>query len=99
VIKVGHHGSRTSSTTPFLAGYRPDLALVSVGRGNLFTHPAPEVIGRLRGVRADVLRTDRDGAIVLESDGRAVEVVTMAGRRLNVAAWQAVTRASKAPSW
>jgi len=72
VLKVAHHGSRTSSSRELLESWRPQLALISVGRGNTFGHPAPEVIQRLRAIGATVLRTDRDGEITLESDGREV---------------------------
>jgi competence protein ComEC len=80
VIKVGHHGSRTSSSEAFLSRYRPDVALISAGRGNLFGHPAPEVLARLQRIGAEIFRTDRDGAIILETDGRSVDVRTMRGQ-------------------
>ncbi len=76
VLKVGHHGSRTSSTAEFLDAVRPQIALISVGAGNSYGHPAPAVMDALRAHRADILRTDRDGAIVLRSDGRAVHLET-----------------------
>lgn len=72
VLKVAHHGSRSSSTDRFLAAVAPSLALVSAGARNPYGHPAPEVLGRLRRHGARVLRTDRDGMIVLRYhlDGR-----------------------------
>jgi competence protein ComEC len=71
VLKVAHHGSRTSSTPPLLAAVRPRLALVSVGLGNPYGHPAPDVVARLRRAGARVLRTDRVGEVRLawEPDG------------------------------
>jgi competence protein ComEC len=81
VLKVAHHGSRSSTSETLLASFRPDAALVSAGRANLFGHPAPDVLARLDRHRARVFRTDRDGAIVLETDGRGVDVRTMSGRR------------------
>ena len=63
VLKVSHHGSRTGTSAEFLAHTRPALALVSVGRGNGYGHPAPEVLDRLREIGARVLRTDRSGEI------------------------------------
>jgi competence protein ComEC len=80
ILKVAHHGSRGSSSMPFLREYAPSLAMVSAGRGNLFGHPAPEVLARLQEVGAEVFRTDRDGAIVIETDGSGVAVRTAAGR-------------------
>ena len=72
ILKLGHHGSRTSSSAPFLAGVNPRLAVVSCGFGNIYGHPNREVTDRLeaRGVR--VLRTDLDGTIRVEisPDGR-----------------------------
>jgi competence protein ComEC len=79
VLKVAHHGSRGSSSLPFVKAFDPRVAVVSVGRGNLFGHPAPEVIDRLTAEGARVFRTDRDGAVSVETDGREVRVRTMTG--------------------
>jgi competence protein ComEC len=87
VLKVAHHGSRTSTSPDFVAGLRPHLAFVSAGRGNLFGHPAREVLARLDGVGATVFRTDRDGAVQLETDGRVVRIETMDGRRRWFSPW------------
>ena len=86
VLKVGHHGSKTSTSDQFLEAYSPTAAVVSAGQGNLFGHPAPAVIGRLVQRDIDVFRTDRDGAIVIETDGRVARVQTATGRVLTVAA-------------
>jgi competence protein ComEC len=80
VLKVAHHGSRTSSSEPFLRAVRPHLALISAGRGNPFGHPSPDVLSRLGELDAMVFRTDLDGAIRIETDGRRVDVRTEAGR-------------------
>jgi competence protein ComEC len=72
VLKVAHHGSRTSTSTALLEWWRPQIAILSAGRGNSFGHPTPEVLARLAAVGATVLRTDLDGQITLETDGRAV---------------------------
>jgi competence protein ComEC len=74
VLKVGHHGSRTSSTPDFLAAVRPRIALISVGAGNGYGHPNAEVMGALAGVGAEVLRTDRFGTVVVRTDGVALSV-------------------------
>lgn len=76
VLKVGHHGSRTSSTSAFLDAVKPKIALISVGAGNTYGHPAPDVMAALREREVDILRTDRDGAIVVRSDGRTVQLET-----------------------
>lgn len=86
VLKVGHHGSRTSSSEPFLRAWRPDLSLISAGRGNLFGHPAPDVVSRLLGLGSEVVRTDRDGAVMVETDGRTIDVRTAAGRAWSIRA-------------
>ena len=80
VLKVGHHGSRTSTSPELLDHWRPGIALISCGRGNTFGHPAPEVLRRLASSGARVYRTDLDGQITLETDGRAVSVRTFEGR-------------------
>lgn len=81
VLKVGHHGSRNSSTPEFLAAVRPALAVISVGARNSYGHPARETLARLAAVGARVLRTDRDGAVIFETDGRALSLTRWAPRR------------------
>jgi competence protein ComEC len=80
VVKVPHHGSLTSSSSEFLRRLQPRVAVVSAGRGNPFGHPVPAVLQRYREVGAEVYRTDRDGAVTVESDGRMVEVRTFSGQ-------------------
>ena len=63
ILKVAHHGSRTSSSDAFLEAARPRLALVSAGVNNSYHHPAPEIVARLREHGARVLQTDRHGMI------------------------------------
>jgi competence protein ComEC len=81
VLKVGHHGARASSTPEFLAAVRPSLAVISVGARNAYGHPAPETLARLAAAGARVLRTDRDGAVIFETDGRVLTVTRWATRR------------------
>lgn len=80
ILKVAHHGSRTSSSARLLDAWRPQAAIISCGRGNSFGHPAPAVLDRLSAIGAEVYRTDRDGQVVVESDGTAVHVRTYTGR-------------------
>jgi competence protein ComEC len=74
VLKVPHHGSRSSSTREFLRAVGPRVAVVSVGARNPYGHPSPDTLARLEEVEAAVYRTDRDGAVIFETDGRALEV-------------------------
>jgi competence protein ComEC len=69
LLKVAHHGSRTSSGAAFLAAVGPRLAVISVGPSNAWGHPDPGVLGRLREAGIAVLRTDRDGALRFRTDG------------------------------
>jgi competence protein ComEC len=78
VLKVGHHGSITSTTPAFLSAVQPRVALISVGAGNLYGHPDPATLHALAAAGAQVLRTDRLGSIVLRTDGRRL-VVQAAG--------------------
>ncbi len=80
VLKAPHHGSRTSSSARLIGGWLPQAVIMSVGRGNTFGHPAPDVLARYRQYGVDVFRTDRDGAISLETDGREVQLKTVRGR-------------------
>jgi competence protein ComEC len=80
ILKVAHHGSRTSSSRELLDRWRPQYALISAGRGNTFGHPAPEVLGRLESIGAAVFRTDLDGQVTFETDGTRVDVTTYVGR-------------------
>jgi competence protein ComEC len=84
VVKVPHHGSLTSSTSDFVRGTRPTIAVVSAGRANHFGHPVPEVLERYREVGAEIFRTDRDGAVTVTTDGVSVDVQTFTGRRLSL---------------
>ena len=86
ILKVGHHGSRTSTSRALLDAARPVAALISAGRGNFYGHPAPAVLERLRAARAAVFRTDVDGQIDVASDGRQVVVRTHTGRVWAIAA-------------
>lgn len=80
VLKVAHHGSRTSTTLPFLDAVRPRVALVSVGAGNSYGHPSPRVLQSLDARGIHLLRTDDDGTIVTSTNGADLEVRTD-GRR------------------
>jgi competence protein ComEC len=74
VLKVGHHGSSTSSSAAFLAAVSPRLAVISVGALNKYGHPSGDVIQALHRVGAEVLRTDEAGTIVIRTDGVHIEV-------------------------
>ncbi len=75
-LKLGHHGSATSSGRPFLAAVKPRLALASAGRGNRFGHPAPRVRDRLSRLGIVLLRTDRGGAIDIHLPPRGAPRIT-----------------------
>ncbi len=72
VLKVGHHGSSTSSTDEFLSVVRPSLAVISVGADNLYGHPSADVLASLNRVGAHTVRTDAGGTIVVRTDGRRI---------------------------
>ena len=77
VLKVGHHGSRTSSSEAFLRGVRPRWAVISCGYNNSFGHPHKEVLERISAcTKAEILRTDQQGAIVFKTDGSKIKVET-----------------------
>jgi competence protein ComEC len=74
VLKLGHHGSRTSSSVGFLDAVQPRVGIASVGAGNRYGHPAPETLGNLLRRGVPVLRTDVEGSIIVRSDGQRLEV-------------------------
>jgi competence protein ComEC len=78
LLKVGHHGSRGASGDAWLSELRPEFAVISVGRGNRYGHPAPEALARLRAAHARIMRTDEEGTITVVTDGR--EQMTVTGR-------------------
>ena len=84
VLKVPHHGSLTSSSSEFVRALAPRVAVVSVGRSNRFGHPAPAVLQRYEKAGVAVFRTDRDGAVMVDTDGTSLEVRTFTGRRVGI---------------
>lgn len=70
LLKVGHHGSKTSTLKFFLAGVKPKYAVISAGRKNRYGHPAGEVIERLKSRGIQIFRTDISGTVTFISDGR-----------------------------
>jgi competence protein ComEC len=77
VLKVPHHGSRTSSTWPFVRAVGPVIAVASLGADNRFGHPAPEVAARYEAIGTRWLRTDRCGAVRVVGDGWQVVATAM----------------------
>ena len=76
VLKVGHHGSRTSSTADFLARIQPKYAVISVADPSPFDHPHPETIEGLGKIGAKILQTSKCGAITISTDGKDLQVKT-----------------------
>ena len=80
ILKVPHHGSKTSSSAKFLDAVRPRYAVFSLGERNRYGFPSEAVVNRYRERRCDVLRTDRLGGILLRTDGRRCWITPCAGR-------------------
>ncbi|MFQ5841642.1 MAG: DNA internalization-related competence protein ComEC/Rec2 [Thermodesulfobacteriota bacterium] len=76
VLKVPHHGSQTSSTRKFLEAVNPSHALFTVGFRNIFNLPSPKVLNRYERAGCRISRTDRDGAVMFETDGEKLSVIT-----------------------
>lgn len=74
VLKVGHHGSNTSSSKQFLNQVLPQIAIIQVGKDNSYGHPNKEIIDRLNKIGALIYRTDENGNILIESDGNKNKV-------------------------
>ena len=74
ILKVGHHGSTSSSSTAFLNKVKPEIAVISVGTGNTYGHPAPETLSKLQASGLKVYRTDLNGNVVVSTDGKSYSV-------------------------
>lgn len=79
VLKVGHHGSRTSTSEAFLRAVAPSDAVISVGARNRFGHPARATLGALERAGVRVWRTDRNGEVRVETDGEKLEISAVHG--------------------
>ena len=76
VLKVGHHGSDTSTSYPFLREIMPEYAVIQVGKGNSYGHPTEDTLSKLRDANAKVYRNDLQGTIICTSDGEEVSFST-----------------------
>jgi competence protein ComEC len=85
VLKVAHHGSRTSSTQEVLDGLRPAFAIISCGYANSYGHPHPDTLRRLEQEHSEILRTDLDGLVSVKTDGYRISVTT--ARQEKVEPW------------
>ena len=74
ILKVGHHGSKTSSTTIYLNQVKPDVGIISVGSYNTFGHPSPNILQRYQEMGVKIYRTDEHGTIFVFSDGKTYRV-------------------------
>ena len=82
VLKAPHHGSATSSTAAFLSALEPKAVIFSAGRANRFGHPAPVVVARYRAMGVEMFSTATDGAVIVDTDGKGVEIRGWTGRRV-----------------
>ena len=76
ILKVGHHGSRYASSAEFLNAVYPDVSVIQCGEGNTYGHPHEEALHRLENIGSAVLRTDKEGTIVLITDGKTIRKET-----------------------
>lgn len=76
VLKVGHHGSSTSSSKKFIERVSPKIAVISCGTGNSYGHPHKETLERLENFGIKYYRTDENGTVVVSSDGKDISVKT-----------------------
>lgn len=75
ILKISHHGSKNASSIPFLMKCKPEYAVISCGKDNVFGHPSELVLSKLSILGSKVYRTDKDGAIIFESDGKNLDFV------------------------
>ena len=72
ILKIGHHGSKTSTTQGFLDTVHPDFAVISAGRKNNYGHPHQEVVDRIQAAGIDLFRTDINGDVEFMSNGKNI---------------------------
>ena len=77
VLKVGHHGSKYSTSAIFLSKVKPKFAVISVGKNNIYNHPQDITLNKLQKIGAKIYRTDEDGTIILNSDGKDISFETI----------------------
>ncbi|MBI2100740.1 MAG: MBL fold metallo-hydrolase [Candidatus Vogelbacteria bacterium] len=75
VLKAGHHGSKTSSDSIFLAAVKPTYAIISAGQKNRYGHPHQPVLAALGQIKAQILRTDESGTIIFQTNGETLSVL------------------------
>lgn len=76
VLKVGHHGSRSSTSAEFIQSVKPDFAAISVGAQNRYGHPTQEVLDRLAAGKVETFRTDKQGRVTFKTNGSNLQVKT-----------------------
>lgn len=97
VLKVAHHGSRYSSSQAFLNAVMPAYAVISVGEGNPYGHPAQETLDRLTAVGAEVFRTDIQSTVVITSDGQILWTSEDSGASLAYLVFLPLVESGSAP--
>lgn len=83
ILKVGHHGSTSSSSQSFLDKVDPEVAIISVGEGNTYGHPHQETLDKLENIGATIYRTDLNGTVVVTTDGTTYEVISDKNEKLS----------------
>lgn len=73
ILKVPHHGSKSSTSVPFVMNVSPSVSVISCGANNRFNHPSVYVLNRLEKINSEIFRTDKEGALIFESDGNILK--------------------------
>jgi competence protein ComEC len=94
LLKIAHHGSKSSSSEPFVAAARPSAAIVMVGRENRYHHPSDDVLKRYGDIGATIYRTDRNGSIMMRIDDSEVRTTTW-----NELELRRIERLERLPDW
>ena len=82
VLKVGHHGSKSSTSANFLKEVNPNFAIISVGKDNSYGHPTQTVLDRLKQYGVKTYRTDEVGTIIISSNGKAISISNESGNNI-----------------
>jgi hypothetical protein len=97
ILKVGHHGSSSASSAEFLEAVSPSVSVIEVGEGNEYGHPTAQTLTALQNTGSAIYRTDRDGSIMVTTDGEGITVAKVQSRCSNLVSSNTISSTASVP--